>query len=161
MAVNWICDRCGEIAEGDICTHCGRQWPPMLLENSKPGSYLWTYGYRNPAVYKVLGWPFLSIIFICGAGLLLQNVYLLATGVVSALVGLFVPIGLFAAKLARRAVLPLLVCVSIVLLLHRALKPDLWWGVMTAASIAVLLGIFGFCVLITSGAGRGGLRRRR
>ena len=43
----WICDVCGEIAEGDVCMHCGNLYAPKAARSTVPGSYWSIIGIHN------------------------------------------------------------------------------------------------------------------
>lgn len=46
MTDRWICEACGEVADGDLCIHCGQRVPISPMTPNRPGSYA-----------DILGWP--------------------------------------------------------------------------------------------------------
>jgi len=62
----WICPACGEIAQGELCTHCGKSRGPQGPVGPAPGSYLSMLGYHSVRVWKPVG-AIMAVLLSAGA----------------------------------------------------------------------------------------------
>ncbi|MFI5385454.1 MAG: hypothetical protein ACHQ50_04960 [Fimbriimonadales bacterium] len=79
MGQGWICPTCGEIAQGELCTHCGKARGPQGPVGPAPGSYLSLLGYRSSDVWKPVGFILLLITAATGT-LFVRSVFLIVDG---------------------------------------------------------------------------------
>ncbi|HWA84103.1 MAG TPA: hypothetical protein VG820_11740, partial [Fimbriimonadaceae bacterium] len=146
-----ICDRCGEIAEGEMCMHCGHHLPPPRPDFYDPDSYFAIYGYHNPAIFKFIGWFFIPTTAIALAEYFFRSPILAYTSAAFGMLFLLIPVGIVSLTFARRFLLPTLVGLIVAAAGFAIMKPDDWrYALAVASLLAIIAGVLLFLWLVFS-----------